>query len=140
MPAVTGHIGVLKNSLVSIEAVDYANQLTRARLVPETPSTTLRTLVPDGSITDVDSPVWTFEIAGVQKQATGGLASVLNAATPGDLLDVIWEPVAALVGQPHYVFQVVAKPVPVGGDQGGQALFEAVLEVIGAPVKSLISA
>jgi len=139
MTAITGHIGVMKNSLVEIEAVDYANQLTRARLVPDTPSQTTRVLVPDGTVTDVDSASWTFEIAGLQKQATGGLASVLNAATPGDLLDVVFEPSKSVSGQPHYVFQVVAKPVPIGGDQGNQATFEVVLEVIGQPVKTAIA-
>lgn len=138
MPAVTGHVGVLKNSSVEIEGVDYANQLTRARLVPDTPSQTLRTLVPDGSITDVDSAAWTFEIAGVQKAITGGLAKVLADATPGDLLDVVWQPIIT-VGQMQYTFQVIAKPVPIGGDQGNQALFEVVLEVVGAPVAAVIS-
>lgn len=138
MAAMSGQIGVMKNSLVSFAGTDYANQLTRARLVPEAPSSTLRTLVPDGAITDVDSAVWTFEIAGLQKHATGGLAAVLNAATPGDLLAVIFEPAKAVTTQPHYVFTVVAKPVPAGGDQGGQAVFEIVLDVIGQPVKTAI--
>lgn len=140
MPAVTGHLGVMKNHLVEIDTVDYANQLTRARLVPDAPTQTTRTLVPDGTITDVDSASWTFEIAGVQKHITGGLAAALNAATPGDVLDVVWEPQKAVVGQPHYEFSVVAKPVPVGGDQGAQATFEIVLEVLGAPVVTAISA
>src|ERR1044072_2079648 len=139
MAAVTGHIGVLKNSLVEFETVDHANELTRARLVPDTPSSTLRTLVPDGALTDVDSAAWTFELAGVQKHKTGGLAAVLNAATPGDLLDVEFEPVKAVSGQPHYEFQVVAKPVPIGGDQGAQGLFEIVLEVVGSPVMTAIA-
>lgn len=139
MPAVTGHLGVLKNSLVEIETVDYANQLTRARLVPDTPSQQLRTLVPDGAISDTDSASWTFEIAGVQKHNTGGLASVLNAAVPGTLLEVEWEPVKGAVGQVKYTFEVVAQPVPVGGDQGAFATFEAVLRVVGSPVKSTIA-
>lgn len=139
MPAVSGHIGVMKDSLVEFETVDHANELTRARLVPETPSQTTRTLVPDGAITDVDSPTWTLELAGLQKHITGGLGLLLNTTTPGDLLDVVYEPRAGVVGQPSYAFQVVSKPIPVGGDQGAQALFEVVLEVIGAPVKSIIS-
>jgi hypothetical protein len=137
MPAVTGHLGVLKDSSVEIDSVDYANQMTRARLVPDTPSQTLRTLVPDGAITDVDSPTWSFEIAGVQKLADGGLAKVLNDATPGDLLEVVWAPKAE-TGEVQYTFDVVAKPVPVGGDQGSQAVFEAVLEVVGAPVTGTV--
>lgn len=139
MPAATGYIGVLKDSSVEIAAVDYANQMTRARLVPEVPSQTIRTLVPDGAITDVDSAAWTFEIAGIQKLNTGGLAKALNDAEPGDILAVVWQPRKDVVGQPEYAFNVVAKPVPIGGDQGGFAVFEAVLEVVGAPVPSVIA-
>ncbi len=139
MPAVTGHIGVLKSSEVLINGTDYANQLTRARLVPETPSQSLRTLVPDGTITDTDSASWTFEIAGIQKHATGGLAALLNAAEAGEILEVEWEPRKGVVGQPHYVFEVVAKAVPIGGDQGAFGTFEVTLDVVGAPVQTAIS-
>ncbi len=139
MPAVTGHLGVLKDSLVEISATDYANQLTRARLVPDVPTQTVRTLVPDGAITDVDSAAWTFEIAGVQKLATGGLLKLLNDTAPGTLLAVTWQPHKDVVGQPEYTFNVVSKPGPVGGDQGAMATFELVLEVVGAPVPSAIA-
>lgn len=139
MPAVTGHIGVLKDSLVEFETVDHANELTRARLVPDVPVQTLRTLVPDGAITDVDSAAWTFELAGVQKHVTGGLGFLLNTSEPGTLLDVVYEPKAGVTGSVHYEFQVVSKPIPVGGDQGAQGLFEVVLEVIGSPVKTTIA-
>lgn len=139
MPAVTGHIGVLKDSLIEIEGTDYANQMTRSRLVPETPSQSLRTLVPDGTVTDTDSASWTWEVAGLQKHATGGLAKLLNDAAPGDLLEVVYQPRKGVVGQPEYTFTVVAKKVPIGGDQGAFATFEAVLEVQGEPVESTIS-
>lgn len=139
MPAATGYIGVLRDSLIEIGATDYANQMTRARLVPEVPTQTIRTLVPDGAITDVDSAAWTFEIAGIQKFATGGLAKALNDAEPGDILAVTWQPKKDVVGQPEYTFNVVAKPVPVGGDQGAFGTFEAVLEVVGSPVESAIA-
>lgn len=139
MPAVTGHIGVLKSSEVTINGTDYANQLTRARLVPETPSQSLRTLVPDGTITDTDSASWTFEIAGIQKYATGGLAKLLNDAAPGSILTVVWEPRKDVTGQPSYSFSVVAKAVPVGGDQGSFGTFEVVLDVIGSPVVTNIA-
>lgn len=136
MPAATGYIGVLKNSLVEFEGTDYANQMTRARLVPDTASQQIKTLVPDGSITDVDSPTYTFEIAGIQKDATGGLAKLLNDSAPGTLLDVVWEPLTAHAGQPHYEFQVRSQPVPIGGDQGAFAVFEVVLQVEGTPVRT----
>lgn len=134
MPAATNYLGVLRDSSVEIEGTDYANQMTRARLVPEVPSQTVRTLVPDGAINDVDSPAWTFEIAGIQKLATGGLLKLLNDSAPGTLLDVVWEPKTGVAGQPQYTFQVRSKPAPVGGDQGAFATFELVLEVEGDPV------
>lgn len=136
MPAVTAHIGVLKNSEVTINGTDYANQMTRSKLTPDTPSQTLRTLVPDGTITDTDSASWTWEIAGIQKFATGGLAKLLNDSAPGTLLTVVWEPRKDVVGQPSYAFTVVSKPVTVGGDQGAFGTFEAVLDVVGSPVVS----
>jgi hypothetical protein len=139
MPAATGYIGVLRDSLIEIGATDYANQMTRARLVPDVPSQTVRTLVPDGALTDVDSAAWTFEIAGIQKLSTGGLVKALNDAEPGDILAVEWEPKKGVVGQPSYTFNVVAQPVTVGGDQGAFATFEAVLAVVGQPVVSAIS-
>jgi hypothetical protein len=138
MSAVTGYIGVLKNSSIEIEGTDFANQMTRSRLVPDVPGQQVRTLVPDGTVSDTDSASWTWEIAGIQKVNTGGLVTMLNAATPGTLLDVEWEPVKDTITQPHYVFQVVAQPVPIGGDQGAFAQFEAVLQVAGQPVNTPI--
>jgi len=134
MPAATNYLGVLKDSLFTVEGVDYANQLTRVRLVPDVPVQNVRTLVPDGNITDVDSAAWTLEIAGIQKLATGGLLKLLNDSEPGTLLDVEWEPLKDAVGQPNYVFQVKSMPGPVGGDQGAFATFEMVLQVEGQPV------
>lgn len=139
MPAATNYLGVLRDSLVELDGTDYANQMTRARLVPEVPTQTVRTLVPDGAINDVDSPAWTFEIAGIQKLATGGLLKKLNDANPGDLISVEWEPKTGVTGQPHYEFQVRAKPAPIGGDQGAFATFELVLEVEGEPVTTDIA-
>ncbi len=138
MVAVTGHIGVLRDMTVEIEAVDYANQLTRARLVPDTPEQVLRTLVPDGAISDTDSSVWTFELAGVQKTAAGGLLKLLNESAPGALLDVEFIPKNG-TGNATYTFTVSAKPVPIGGDQGNQATFEVVLAVQGSPVPGTVS-
>lgn len=139
MPAATNYLGVLKDSEVTIEGTDYANQMTRSRLVPEVPTQTVRTLVPDGTISDVDSPAWTWEIAGIQKLATGGLLKLLNDAEPGALLDVVWAPLQGVAGQPQYSFTVKAKPAPIGGDQGAFAQFELVLELEGEPVEVPLS-
>lgn len=139
MPAATGYIGVLKNSLVTIEGTDYANQMTRSRLVPDVPTQQVRTLVPDGAINDTDSAAWTWEIAMIQTLATGGLLKLLNDSTPGTELDVVWEPVKGTVGQPRYTFVVKSMPGPVGGDQGAFGQTEMVLQVVGTPVVTTIS-
>ncbi len=135
---VTNYIGVMKDSLVEVEGVDYANQLTRARAVPDVPVQTQRVLIPNGTLNDVDSAAWTFEVAMVQKLAAGGFAQVLNDATPGDLLDVVFEPVRDVPGQPHYEFQIRAMPVPVGGDQGAFAVSEVTFTIEGTPTKTYI--
>jgi hypothetical protein len=131
MPAPTGTI-TYKNALVTINSVEYANQATRARLVPDTPIQTMRTLVPDGVIQDVDSTTWTFELAGAQIWTTGGLADALNDAA-GTEVDVVLQ-LKAGVGQPTATFSIIALPVPFGGDQGQILPFEASFPVVGAPV------
>lgn len=140
MPAATGLIGVLKDSSIEVESVDYANQLNRFRLVPDNPSQTRRVLVPDGAITDVDSTVWTLEVAGEQKYTTGGFAKLMNDSDPGTEFDVVWQPVAGVIGQPEVTFTFKSKPVNVGGDQGAAGLFETVYDVVGQPVFGDISA
>jgi hypothetical protein len=131
MPAPSGVI-VYKNASVEIDSVEYANQNTRARLVPDTPIQTMRTLVPDGVIQDVDSSVWTFELAGAQIWSTGGLAKALND-NAGEQLDVVLQPKLG-TGQPTATFTIIALPVPFGGDQGQILPFEASFPVVGAPV------
>lgn len=132
MAAVTD-VYVLKDASVSIDSVEYNNQCTRAKLTPDTPIQTKRTLDPDGAVQDVDSAVWAFEVAALQKNGTGGLAKALRDATPGDELDVVLVPQDGL-SMPQATFTILAMPVQFGGDQGAWADFEAVFPVIGQPV------
>lgn len=138
MTVVAG-VYVVRDAVVTVETVEYANQCNVARLVPETPVQTMRTLVPDGAIVDVDSPVWTFEVTAVQKNNTGGLAKVLRSAAPGTQLDVVLTP-KDLTGEDSATFTILAMPVPFGGEQGSFPTFEAVFAVIGQPVFSSVSA
>lgn len=131
--AVPTGVYVLKDASVTVDATEYANQCTRARLVPETPIQTVRTLVPDGIVQDVDSPAWTFEVAALQKNDTGGLAKALRDATPGAELDIVLVPKDGL-SMPQATFTILALPVTFGGDQGKFADFEAVFPVVGQPV------
>lgn len=128
---------VLRDALVTVDAVEYANQAWKARLVPEVPIVSQRTLVPDGTITDVDSAIWTFELTIAQINHTGGLAKVLRDAAPGTEMDIVLQPTggaAEVVGSPTATFTVKSMPVAFGGDQGALASNEIVLPVVGSPV------
>ena len=91
MPAFTDAV-VLRDSIITIEDVDYTNQIYKSRLVPDVPITTQRTLVPDGAIVDVDSASWTWEVTLVQGNKTGGLAKLLRDAVPGTSMDGVFQP------------------------------------------------
>jgi hypothetical protein len=127
---------VLKNPVITIGGTSYANQLTRARLVPDTPTVSIRTLVLDGSVTDVDSAVWTCELAGIQDwKNTQGLADYLND-NANVLVAVVLQPKPG-VGETSASFSMYAHPVEFGGDQGAFATFEATFGMSGAPVFSV---
>ncbi len=131
--AVPTGVYVLKDASVTVEGTDYANQCTRARLVPDTPIQTRRTLVPDGIVQDVDSPAWVFEVAALQKNDAGGLAKALRDAVPGTELDIVLVPQDGL-SKPKATFTILALPVIFGGEQGNWAEFEASFPVLGQPV------
>jgi len=131
--AVVEGVYVLRDASITVETVAYPNQLTVARLVPDTPMQQLRTLVPDGAIVDVDSAVWTLELTIVQKNNTGGLVKVLRAATPGAELDVVLTP-KNLTGEDVATFVILAMPAPFGGEQGAFPTAEMVFPVKGQPV------
>ncbi|MDG4799051.1 hypothetical protein [Micromonospora sp. WMMD980] len=136
MPAAAG-AHVFKNALVKIDDVEYANQLTKARLVPDQPVQTQRTLVPDGVVSDVDSPVWTFEMSGLQINIAGGLAKALRDANGGEL-EITLQPKAG-TGQATATFTAIALMPAFGGEQGEWLTQELELPVVGAPVFGLSS-
>jgi hypothetical protein len=125
---------VLKNALFTLGATDYANQCTSLSLTPDEPTQSLRTLVPDGQINDIDSAEWTFSIKAVQDHETAGLAAYLNA-NAGSIVTAVYAPHKG-TGKQEWTFSVLIKSVPVGGDQGNYATFEIDLPVQGQPVKS----
>jgi hypothetical protein len=136
--AVVQGVYVVRDAVVTIDSVEYANQVTAARLVPETPIQTVRTLVPDGAITDVDSTVWTFELTCVQKNNTGGLVKALRALEPGEQVVVTLAP-KDLTGEDEAQFTIMALPAPFGGAQGAFPTAELVFPVVGAPSFAAIS-
>jgi hypothetical protein len=137
MAAYTGAI-VMKNALVKQSTTDYGNQVSKARLVPDSNIQTMRTLVPDGQIVDVDSPVWTLELAGVQDHESGGLAAYLTA-NAGTLVDLVIAPNNA-TGKVQWTVSVMALPVEFGGETGQFATFDVSLPVSGQPTAGTISA
>lgn len=123
---------VIRNALLTIEATDHAASVRRARLVPEVNVQTYRTLVPDGAITDVDSPLWTLELQGLQDWETGGLARYLHD-NHGTAVTVVLGAQDG-TGKRQATFEVIAQSVPFGGDTGVWAEFEVSLGVVGQPV------
>lgn len=136
MPVVPG-VYVVRDAKITVEGITYDNQVTSAKLVPETPVQSLRTLVPDGTIVDVDSPVWTFEITIVQKNNTGGLAKAMRTFAPGEQIDIVLAP-KDLTGEDQATFVALAMPSDFGGEQGSFPTAELVLPVVGVPVFSSV--
>ena len=136
MTAYTGGY-VLKNALVKFASTDFSNQCSKARLVPEVNVQTMRTLVPDGQITDIDSPVWTLELSGVQDYETGGLADYLRDSS-GTLVTVVIAPVNT-TGKQQWTVSVRCLPVEVGGEQGSFATFDVELPVQGQPTLGTVT-
>lgn len=131
MPAAVG-AHVYKNAIVTIDEEEYANQLTTARLVPDQPVQTMRTLDPTGTLQDADSATWTFEISGLQINIAGGLAKALRDANGGEL-EVVLQPKAGSA-QATATFTVVALMPEFGGEQGSWLTQELSLPVVGQPV------
>ncbi|MCM4080410.1 hypothetical protein [Paractinoplanes hotanensis] len=125
---------VFRNPTVEIDEVAYASQVSKARLVPDTPTQTMRTF--GGVDKDRDSTSWTLELAGHQDRGTGGLAVALDAAaTAGDPIEIVIQAKAG-TGQDVATFSIVPVPVEFGGESGNWKLFDATFEVIDQPVFS----
>lgn len=123
---------VLRNATVTVEATGYTNQLKTVMLTPEQATQTYRTLVPDGVKQDVDTPVWSCTLAGLQDYVSAqGLARFLTEMS-GQKIDLVITPdvsqgVSATV-------TVTAKATTFGGEQGNWAEFSVELPCDGAPV------
>lgn len=129
---------VLRDATLTIEATDYANQATSVVLTPEQATQTIKTMVPDGIVQDVDSAVWTCSINGIQDYtAAQGLARMLTDMA-GDPLDIVFTPRNG-TGNTKATVTVVAKAVPFGGEQGSFTTFSVDLPVVGAPVFSAVA-
>lgn len=126
---------VFRAPVITIGGTAYANQLTKARLIPDTNMQTIRTLVPDGVVQDVDIPVWKLELSGIQDwKNTTGLCDFLNDNANLTVAAVL-QPKPG-TGEKTAAFNFISHPVEFGGQQGQFTTFEAEFGVIGQPVFS----
>lgn len=125
---------VLKDALLTLGGTDFANQVNSATLTPDSNVQSMRTLVPDGQISDIDSAQWVFSLKGIQDGEDGGLAAYL-AENAGTYVDAVYAPRKG-TGLTEWTFSVLCLPVPIGGDQGVYAVTEVELPVQGQPVPS----
>lgn len=122
---------VLKDALVKIEATDYAAQCTSVVLTPDQPTQTIRTMVPDGVVSDTDTATWTASINGIQDYVEAqGLARLLTEMA-GQKVDIEFEPKK---GGVKATITATAKAVPFGGEQGAFTTFSVDLPCDGQPV------
>lgn len=130
MPAPIGAMA-FRDASVIVAGVEYANQLRKARLVPDQPVQTYRTLVPDGVVQDADSIVWTFELEGLQINIAGGLAAFMRTNS-GTTQSITLVPKIGS-GMPRATFTATILMPEFGGEQGAFLTQNLTLPVNGAP-------
>lgn len=125
--------GLMKYAVVEIDEEDYAEWATTALLTGDAPVQQLRTLVPDGVITDTDSAAYTFQLAGVQSSP---LYAALLAAE-GTAIEVVFQAEHG-VGKAVRTFTVtVPEGLAFGGAQGAWRTFDITMPVSGVPSRSV---
>lgn len=130
MPAPTGAM-VYRDAFITVDGTEYTNQLRKARLVPDRPIQTYRTLVPDGVVQDTDSVVYTLEIEGLQINLASGLAAYLRSVA-GSQTTWVLQPKTG-VGQAKATFTAIAIEPEFGGEQGAYLVQSLTLPVVGVP-------
>jgi hypothetical protein len=123
---------VYKNTVLTVDDTDYANQHTKGRLVPNQSVQTVRTAVPGGVYQDWDEPTWVFELTGLQINTVDGLAQYLRE-NAGSTVTVVLQPKAGS-GQAKATFDCIAPAVEFGGESGAYMTIDISLPVLGAPV------
>lgn len=135
LPAHAGAF-VLRDALLKLGGTTFSNQAWKVRLVPDTPVQQQRTLVPDGTISDVDSATWIMEIEGLQDHEPGGLAAYLRANAG---VQVTFEVAPKnTAGKVKATGTVVATHPPLGGEQGEFAQMELELPILGQPTYTTV--
>ncbi len=123
---------VWRNATITIDGDTYSDQVSKGRLVPDTPTQTMRTF--SGVDKDRDVTSWTFELAGHQSRDATGLAAALDAAAAAGVpVEVVLQDRAG-AGNDKATFDMVPVPVEFGGESGEWKTFDATFEVIDQPV------
>lgn len=123
---------VFRNPIVTIDEVAYTSQCTKARLVPDTPTQTMRTF--GGVDKDRDTPSWTLELAGHQDRGAGGLGDALDdAVAAGVPIEIVIQAKPG-TGQDMATCMFIPVPIEFGGESGEWKLFDATFEVVDQPV------
>lgn len=114
-----------------IGAVEYKDQVTKVRIVPDTPVQTVRTW--GGVDQDVDSTSYVLEISGHSFRGTGGLVAALDAAyAAGTDLTATITPRTG-TGEDVATVTFKAKPTEFGGGAGDWKSFEGEFPVVDEP-------
>lgn len=125
--------GLFKYAVVEIDTVEYAEWATTALLTGDAPVQQLRTLVPDGVITDTDSAVYSFQLAGVQ----GSPLYAALLAAEGAAVDVVFQAEFGVGKAVRTFTATVPEGLAFGGQQGAWRTFDITMPVTGVPAKSV---
>lgn len=125
---------VFRNPLITIDGETYSNQCNKARLVPDTPTQTMRTF--GGVDKDRDTTSWTLEMSGHQDRGATGLALALDAAAAAGLPIEMEIQAKSGSGQDVATFDFIPVPVEFGGESGEWKQFDQTFEVVDQPVFS----
>lgn len=132
IPAHSGAF-VLRDALLKLGGTTFTNQTWKVELVPDTPIVQQRTLVPDGTISDVDSSTWVMSITGLQDYESSGLADFLGD-NAGTTQTFEYAPKVGS-GKAKWTGSVIVVHPPIGGEQGSFAQMEIEIPIIGTPTK-----
>lgn len=130
MPAAAGAV-FGKSSVITFDGDTFTNEISKARFVPQQEIQTYKTLVPDGTQSDQDNPVWTLELTALQIHAATGLAAAMRAAA-GTTVEFVIQPKAG-TGQPTGTADIIVPAVPFGVEQGAWEVMDLTIPVVGEP-------
>ncbi len=130
MPAYAG-ARVFRDAMFKLSGTDFANQAWEITMDGDTPIQQQRTLVPDGGISDVDTPLYKISLEGLQDWETTGLAKFLWTNRGAQVAFVFAARKGSGLAQHSGTLICVAPPA--GGKQGEFLQMQMELPIIGEP-------